>query len=208
VVGNPRFDRRTWTGLPDLPGAEAEATAIAALYRRAALLTRGGATRAQFLDGIGDSQVVHFAGHAAANAGGAAQLLLAPDANDSGALHLGELEARRLARTRVVVLAACRTAAGPVSRVEGALSLGRPLLAAGVPNVVASLWDVDDALSRRFFVALHRRLLVERDPLAAVRQAQIDLLQDGDPVLSHPASWAVFVSMGGIPLVPSKGEVS
>jgi CHAT domain-containing protein len=109
----------------------------------------------------------------------------------------------------VVVLAACRTAAGDVSRVEGALSLGRPFLAAGVPDVVASLWDIDDALSRRFFVSFHRALLTDGDPLPALRTAQIAMLRDGDVSLAHPASWAAFICMGGLdPHSLLKGELS
>jgi CHAT domain-containing protein len=107
----------------------------------------------------------------------------------------------------VVVLAACRTAAGAVSRVEGALSLGRPFLAAGVPNVVASLWDIDDAVSRRFFVSFHRSLLEEGDPLLALRNAQIAFIHGDDTSLAHPASWAPFICMGGLdPHSLSKGE--
>jgi len=148
-----------------------------------------------------NKQVVHFAGHAVnGDAPWTARLLLAPDQHrsGSGALYLYELYGRDFSHTRVVVLAACRTAAGPVSRLEGALSLARPFLAAGVPSVVASLWDIDDAVSRSFFVAFHRALLVEGDPVLALRQTQIALLRDADPSLAHPASWAGFVCVGGL----------
>jgi CHAT domain-containing protein len=213
VIGNPRFDRRVWTGLATLPGAEAEAGEIARLYVAARLLTGNHATRAAFLDGVRDSQVVHFAGHAASGAEAASttRLLFAadPHGRDSGALYLHELGHRGFPQTRVVVLAACRTAAGPVSRVEGVLSLGRPFLAAGVPDVVASLWDIDDSVSRRFFVAFHRALLVEADPMVALRRAQMTLLVDGDVTLAHPASWAPFICIGGVdPHSLSKGGMS
>src|SRR5207247_1419733 len=137
-----------------------------------------------------------------------ARLLFAPDprTGDSGALYLHELGRLGLPRTRVVVLAACRTAAGAASRVEGALSLGRPFLAAGVPDVIASLWDIDDAVSHRFFVVFHRALLVEGDPVVALRKAQIALLRGDDVSLAHPASWAAFICMGGLdPHSLSKG---
>jgi CHAT domain-containing protein len=98
----------------------------------------------------------------------------------------------------VVVLAGCRTAAGAPSRLDGGFSLATPFLAAGVPNVVASLWDVDDVVSRRFSVAVHSSLLNEREPTRALHQAQVSLLRDPDPALSHPASWAGFVSLGGV----------
>jgi CHAT domain-containing protein len=213
VVGNPHIDRRIWTGMPDLPGAEVEAVEIAGLYARSELLTGRAATRAAFLASVRGSQVVHFAGHATAigEAPSAGRLLFAPDPgrDDSGALYLHDLRRRSLPRTRIVVLAACHTAAGAVSRIEGALSLGRPFLAAGVPDVIASLWDIDDTVSRHFFVSFHRALLVEGDPLLALRNTQVALIHDDDMSLAHPASWAPFICMGGLdPHSLSKGEVS
>jgi CHAT domain-containing protein/tetratricopeptide (TPR) repeat protein len=213
VVGNPQVDLRLWAGMPNLPGAEAEARDIAGLYPHSELLTGAGATKAAFLEGVRGSQVVHFAGHAVAStdAPAAARLLFAPDpgTGGSGALYLHQLDHRGYPRTRVVVLAACRTAAGSVSRVEGALSLGRPFLAAGVPDVVGSLWDIDDSVSRHFFIVFHRALLTEGDPVLALRMAQVALLRGDDVSLAHPASWAAFICMGGFDLHSfSKGKMS
>jgi CHAT domain-containing protein len=202
VVGNPEIERSHSGAFASLPGAEAEAVEIASLYASVTLLTGKGATKAEFLRGVSSSQVVHYAGHAAAgdDSPSTARLLLAsdPESGDAGALYLRELDRRSFPRTRLVVLAACRTAAGAVSRVEGALSLGRPFLAAGVPDVVASLWDVDDVLSRRFMVAFHRALLAGRDPVQALRAAQISFLRNSDPSFNHPANWAAFICMGGL----------
>jgi CHAT domain-containing protein len=58
-------------------------------------------------------------------------------------------------------------------------------------------------------VAFHRALLAERDPLIALRRAQIAFLHGGDATLAHPASWAAFICMGGVdPHSLSKGESS
>jgi CHAT domain-containing protein len=213
VVGNPHHDRRLFASLPDLPGAQAEANEITALYREPTLLTGRAATKAAFLARLPDTEIVHYAGHATSgeNAPAKARLLFAADPRtaDSGALYLQELAKQSLPRTRVVVLAACRTGAGTVSRVEGALSLGRPFLAAGVPDVVASLWDIDDSVSRRFFVAFHRALQERGDPSRALRDVQVSFLRSQDPSLVHPASWAAFICMGGIHSDSlSKGELS
>jgi CHAT domain-containing protein len=213
VVGNPHFDRRLWRGLSDLPGAESEAGDVARLYPGSEILTGREATKAAFLTGARLSEVVHYAGHAAASADAPAKarLLFSPDPReaDSGALYLSDLGRAGLPRTRVVVLAACRSAGGAVSRVEGALSLGRPFLAAGVPDVVGSLWDIDDSTSHRFFVDFHRALLAEGDPVVALRKAQIAHLRSNDSSLSHPASWAAFICMGGLDSHSlSKGETS
>jgi CHAT domain-containing protein len=201
VVGNPKVQRDQGASFANLPEAEAEAVEIAGLYGSATLLTGAGATKAEFLRDVAGSQVVHYAGHAAGDENpSTARLLLArdPQSGDRGTLHLRELEGRSFPRTRVVVLAACRSAAGSVSRVEGALSLGRPFLAAGVPDVVASLWDIEDATSRRFMVAFHRALLEGRDPVQALRAVQISILRNSDSSFAHPANWAAFICMGGL----------
>jgi CHAT domain-containing protein/tetratricopeptide (TPR) repeat protein len=213
AIGNPSVDRRLWRNLPDLPGAEAEAAEVAALYAEAELLQGAAATKPAFLDRLRGSDVVHYAGHAVStdDSPSTTRLLLAPGPRrgDSGALYVHELGRSSLPRTRVVVLAACRTGGGAVSRVEGALSLGRPFLAAGVPDVVASLWDIEDSLSRPFFVAFHRALLAQDDPVAALRTTQLHYLRGPDPALAHPASWAPFICMGGLDLhSSSKGEAS
>jgi len=176
------------------------------------LLTGPEATKDRFLDGARNSSVVHYAGHALSDETTAShpRLLLASSAAsaDSGALDLNELDRNALRHTRLVVLAACRTAAGAVSQTEGALSLSRPLLAAGVPNVVASLWDVDDAVSRRFFVAFHRALLAEGEPLLALQRTQVAFLHDPNPELAQPGTWAGFLAIGGLePREPARAAV-
>jgi len=144
---------------------------------------------------------VHFAGHAVSDeAPWTGRLLFSSDPfrGDSGALSLRELDGRQFPHTRLVVLGACRTAAGAVSPLEGSLSLARPFLSAGVPTVVASLWDLDDAISRAFLVDFHRKLRTEGDPVLALREAQVAQLRQPDPVRAHPATWAGFVAVGGI----------
>ncbi len=199
AVGNPRG--APGSGLPRLAGAELEAREVARLYDDSKLLLDAAATKHAFLESLGQSDVVHYAGHALqGDAPGSGRLLLAPDgdADTSGVLRADEIVSRGLARTRLVVLAGCRTATGEQSRFEGARGVTRPFLAAGVPMVVASLWDVDDIASRAFFSQFHGHFLADGDAAGSVRSAQLALIRKGDPVLSHPAKWAGFVSFGGL----------
>jgi CHAT domain-containing protein len=64
--------------------------------------------------------------------------------------------------------------------------------------VVASLWDLDDAIIRDLLVDFHLRLQTEGDPLLALRQTQVAQLGQADPARAHPASWAGLVGVGGL----------
>lgn len=107
-----------------------------------------------------------------------------------------DLAGRHFTRTRLVVLAACETARGTISRGEGVLSLARPFITSGVPFVVATLWQVEDAGSAALVVAFHREYQRDGDPPQALVRAQRALLTRGDDV-SHPSNWAGFTTVGG-----------
>jgi CHAT domain-containing protein len=199
AVGNPRL--ASGSGLARLPGSEIEATEIARLYDDPELLLDAAATKPAFLEALGRSDIVHFAGHATqGDSPGSGRLWLAPDreASTGGVVRSDEIAFNDLGRTRLVVLAGCRTATGERSRFEGVRGVTRPFLAAGVPMVVASLWDVDDTASRAFFLEFHRRFRGEADAATSVRLAQLALLRGDDPVLAHPSKWAGFVSFGAL----------
>ena len=197
VVGNPRTDDAA-VGLPD---AEREARDIAALYPSRQLLVDRDASKARVVELFGAYDVLHFAGHGISNDDypSLSRLLLAGEDEATRSLFAHEIAGFRLNRLQLVVLAACRTSAGRIRRGEGVLSLARPFIAAGVPTVVASLWDVDDRASHALFVAFHRALRRGLPVAEALRDAQLAALGDSDTVRRDPANWANFVVIGGAP---------
>lgn len=199
VMGNPQTGALPRDGTSDLPDSEAEAKEVAALYGTSTLLLGARATKTDFMHLAGEFDVVHFAGHAIANNARPelSRLLLAGDDETARSLFAGDIATKRFAATRLVVLGACRTSAGRIRRGEGVFSLARPFLAAGVPTVVASLWDVDDRASHRLLVAFHRALRRGGDVAEALRQAQLELMGDRDPRLQPPSAWAGFIAIGG-----------
>jgi CHAT domain-containing protein len=201
VVGNPRIDLQNFHEISPLPGAEEEARKVAALYPEPLLLTGAAATRDRFLAEAGGHEVVHFAGHALSNEEIPllSMLLLAPDAasGSSGELTAQEIYKQKFASTRLVVLGACSTTSARISPSEGVLGLARPFLAAEVPDVVSTLWEVEDATTPALFQAFHRRLRAGDSPIQALRAAQLDLLRNANPELSSPASWAPFEVIQG-----------
>jgi CHAT domain-containing protein len=91
---------------------------------------------------------------------------------------------------RLVVLAGCRTAVGRIRRGEGVVSLASGFVAAGVPNVVATLWDLDDEAGRELFTEFHRAIVAGATPTDALRRAQLRLLRAGAGSLASPSAWA------------------
>jgi len=193
MIGNPSAE-----GVRPLPGAEAEADAAAALYRRHEVLTGRAATKGRFLETAPAFEVIHFGGHALVNPEFPllSRLVFADEQQKGQSLYAHELAKMRFPRTRVVVLAACSTAAGAVSRGEGVVSVARPFLAGGVPVVIASQWDVDDRATEQLTLVFHRELAKSGDPTRALRAAQLAMLRSGDAVLALPENWGAFVAIG------------
>lgn len=95
----------------------------------------------------------------------------------------------------LVVLSACSTGAGSQVPGEGLVSLTRGFLYAGVQRLVVSLWPVPDDSTADLMASFYRHLLTEsRTPAAALRQAQLEMLDD--PKRRDPFHWAAFTLVG------------
>ena len=200
VVGDPEVDPLLFPGLSPLPGARDEARRVAAGYPRRRLLVGELATRTAFLREAGVRDVIHFAGHATTNRiePERSSLALAPgDSRGDAALSALDVAALRLGSTRTVVLSACASGTGVEVPGEAPLSLARAFLEAGAPTVIASLWSVSDRPTAMLVTELHGELRAGRDPVVALREAQLALLNSRHPGLRSPAIWAAFVAIGG-----------
>lgn len=184
--------------LPFLSAVARESAAIAHMYPEAVAFSGADATLTTLRARWADADVVHVAAHATANDEfpGYSRLFLAPDGARDGAVFPRDLAALPPSRARVVVLAACRSDAGPLFNGEGVISLARPLLALGIPAVVGAVWDVDDAATAALFEAFHRRLAAGDGAVDALRSAQLALAHSSDPALVRPRSWAGFRVIG------------
>lgn len=198
VVGDPAFDRGLFN-LTDLDAARAEAGAVAGLYPGSDLLVGEQADVKRFLALAPTARRIHFAGHAVVNDRNPllSMLLFTPHKGDAGALYARDVYQLDLESTELVVLSACSTAALPRAGSEGVTNLARAFLAAGVPSVVASLWEVDDRLTARLSESFHRSLLAHGDPATALREAQLALLHDPDEMTRSPRTWGAFAVFGG-----------
>jgi CHAT domain-containing protein len=188
LIGNPAAE-----GVARLPGAQQEVEQIAALYPHAVVRIGEHATPDELIAQARHSAIIHVAAHATldARAPSHSSLLLSPSARDTGAIDAAQLLLRlkKLERTRLVVLSACSSGVGP---------LVRPLIAAGVPAVVGSLWDVRDATAEELLVSFHRHYRDGDDAAAALQAAQLRMLT-GNPGLRQVRAWAPFEVIGDAP---------
>jgi CHAT domain-containing protein len=204
VFGNPAHQRTLDESfLPPLPYSQEEAVSVASMYREARLLTQTRATKREFLDNLGQYDVVHYAGHAMVNEQTPlmSRLVMAQDGSseNDGALFVRELAGVRLNRTRLVVLAACSTAAGMIGNGEGILSIARPFLEAGASHVIATLWDVPDRSAAELFQALHRHVAGGENPVLALARTQRQFIEHPDASWHAPSQWAWPVAIGSLP---------
>jgi CHAT domain-containing protein len=171
------------------------------LFPGSRVLSDRAATRRVFLEEGGGFEIIHFGGHSLVNSEYPllSQMLFAgvPDDPARGVLYSGDVLRQHFPRTRLVALASCSTAAGKVSRTEGVESLARPFLAAGVPAVVASLWDVDDVTTAEFFGRFYGHLRQTFDPAEALQKTQIESLEDPSEKVANPRTWGAFELIGG-----------
>ncbi len=192
-------------GLAPLRHNDEEVETGAALFRGEPLIA-GAATEKRFKELAPRARILHLAMHALVNDQEPlySQLLFAEDPADTtedGRLHAYELYNLDLS-AELAVLSACNTGAGRIQRGDGVMSLARAFRYAGVPNIVMSLWPANDASTQHIMTAFFQYLKEGQPKDEALRQAQLDFLNDPrNTEMTHPYYWAGFVLVGdGEPL--------
>ncbi|MGD1849475.1 MAG: CHAT domain-containing protein [Cyanophyceae cyanobacterium] len=197
IVGNPSPmpSENGGTGLAPLPGAEVEAQAIAQALNTSALIGNS-ATETAIKQQLETASILHFAPHGiVANSdrdAGDSWLALADTAvgGEDGRLTLTEIFNTTL-NAQIAVLSACNTNSGEVTG-EGVLGLARAFLKAGVPAVVASLWQVPDQSTQLLMEAFYQELLKGETYADALRTAQLKVRAQSP----NPRDWAAFMVIG------------
>ncbi|MDY7093558.1 MAG: CHAT domain-containing tetratricopeptide repeat protein [Acidobacteriota bacterium] len=189
--------------LERLPHSRREAQAIAAQLPPEAvhLALDTDARREQLLgDQLAGYDILHFATHGFVHpeapelSGLVLSQVDAGGGEIDGFLGLYDVANLRLS-ARLVVLSGCGTALGKEVSGEGLVGLPRGFLYAGVPRIVASLWQVRDRATAELMTHFYRSLLVEgASPAAALRSAQLALREERR--WRDPFFWAAFTLQG------------
>lgn len=95
---------------------------------------------------------------------------------------------------QLLVLSACQTATGDK---RAALGLAGVAVKAGALSTLASLWSVNDKSTALFMGQFYEHLVKQQmTKAAALRQTQLDLLENKEGDYRHPFYWSPFVLVG------------
>lgn len=116
-----------------------------------------------------------------------------PNPTNEGILHAYEIYNMRI-NAELVVMSACQTGLGKIQAGEGIMSLARAFAHAGSPNTVMSLWQVDEAATRKLMTNFYKYLGEGEGKDEALQLAKLDYLNNNAE--AHPFYWAGFVLVG------------
>jgi len=109
-------------------------------------------------------------------------------------LEASSFDTARVGRCALAVFSACATEGVERDGAGDPESLVRAFLEAGVPQVMASRWNVDSRTTAMFMNAFYDRLLEGQAAVDAARAAASDIRKQPDK--SHPYYWAAFSVYG------------
>lgn len=177
----------------NLPNAEEEASEVAQTFPAAVVALREKAT-VQTLDKLKGISHVHIACHGHYEDGDkrGSRLILAANMLNDGVLGVREIVALPLGGVDLAFLSCCKSARGRQRAGDEFEGVHRAFLSAGARSVVATLWDIHDAVTRQLVVSFYKHLNAGQPKSAALRRAKLEVLAKHP----HPYYWAGFKLIG------------
>jgi CHAT domain-containing protein/Tfp pilus assembly protein PilF len=135
--------------------------------------------------------IIHFSAHAAANRQNPLEsaVILSPK-GESYKLYARDIAAIPL-QAGLVTISACRGAGSRTYSGEGLVGFAWAFLQAGAGNVIAGLWEVNDASTAALMDNLYAQLASGQPPATALRNAKLALIRSGG-AWKKPYYWAAF----------------
>ena len=179
---------------PSLPHLGAEIREIAADFPAAdrAIFTGAEAYPERFRQSDPRAfTAIHFAAHASANEESPlnSAIILSPHGGKYK-LYASEVADLRL-NPELVTISACRSAGSKAYSGEGLIGFAWAFLEAGAHNVVAGIWNVDDAAAPVLMKEFYTEWRAGRDAASALRGAKLKLMRSGG-AFRKPYYWGPF----------------
>jgi len=140
---------------------------------------------------------IHFVAHGVASRESPldSAVILSGD-ESSYKLYARDILARRL-QANLVTISSCEGAGGRTYAGEGLVGLSWAFLYAGAHQVIAALWEVNDAATPEFMHQFYAGISAGSDPAVALRAAKLSMLHS-DSIYRKPFYWAPFQLYQGL----------
>jgi CHAT domain-containing protein/tetratricopeptide (TPR) repeat protein len=189
ALGNPDLNN------PDLalPFAEQEVSTIHWQFPQTTELTGKKAKEAWLKKHIGEFGIIHIASHGEFNPINplASALLLSPDQKEDGFLKAQEIFGLNITAD-LVMLSACQTGLGKISKGDDVVGLNRSFFYAGTHSIISSLWKVSDISTAIMTKQFYRAYRGGENKSQALRRAMLHVKSR----FPHPGYWGAFTLTG------------
>ncbi|MGW3954629.1 CHAT domain-containing protein [Streptomyces sp. NPDC004752] len=189
----------TTPGLPDLRNVPDETELLADILPAPLVLTEP--DRDRVLADLPGRAVAHFACHGSYDIDDPAASRLLLHDHEQNPLTVADLNAINLDGAQLAYLSACHTALNPAERLLGeGMHLAGGLQAAGFPQVVGTLWEVDDEIAVEitddFYTGLRDTRTGKLDLGRAARSLHRAVRSQRDNYPGTPSLWASHLHFG------------
>ena len=191
---------------PTSPFSKTESKALQKQYPDAGFVLGREATVKSFLERAPGSRLIHVSSHGYYNPWlplGSGLVFAGPGGRGDELLKARDIYRLRLEGTQLLVMSACVSSVGDYGNGDEVTGLTRAFQVAGIPNVIGSLWPVENDATIELMTLFHKNLTATGNPAASLRQAQVDLIRKG----ANIAKWAPFELTGlgeSLPAAPGK----
>jgi CHAT domain-containing protein/tetratricopeptide (TPR) repeat protein len=195
LVGNPR---QPDPAFPHLPHAGKEMESVGRQFAKKTVLEKQHATPSAYQTaGPGAFDYLHFVAHGVTTQKPLdSAIILGSDASKNYRLMAAEIIKTPLHQARLVTISSCHGAGTRAYVGEGLVGLAWAFLHAGADEVVAALWEVNDAATPGLMEAMYSGIRKGRDPASALREAKLSLLRSNS-IHRKASYWAPFILYSG-----------
>lgn len=189
---------------PKSPFAKTETEALKKQHPEARVFVRNTATVEAFKEGSKDAGIIHVSSHGYYNPWVPIEsglVFAGPGGVGNQLLRARDIYPMKLEKTSLIVMSACVSSVGDFANGDEVTGLTRAFQVAGVPNVIGSLWPVENDATIQLMTEFYKNLSEPHDPASALRQAQIEMIGKKFPIVK----WAAFELTGlGMGMVGEK----
>ncbi|MFC2096596.1 CHAT domain-containing protein, partial [Bacteroidota bacterium] len=112
---------------------------------------------------------------------------------EDGLLYSGEIACLDI-DADLLVLSSCEGGLGRLVKGEGLIAVSRNFSNTGIPNIMYSLWNVNDKSTSEFMIDFYKQILSGKSYSESMQEVKLKMIKDIDTC--YPKIWSSFVLIG------------